>query len=136
MQVIQAIQKFFHNPFRFEPISQQDLIEISQPHAQPNEVWRIACPCGGTLFRENQVQADGNVYQTGGLLELANGQKFRASFNIDTAKEAGKQVAQIFVLVKQEWYALEDDYLMEVLGLSHQDVFPYTLQTDREFVQL
>lgn len=135
MNIFTAIQHFISKPFRFEPISDKDLLEISHNHANANEVWDLSCPCGGTLFKGKQLEADGRTYQTGGLVQFVNGQSYRASFLLNTAKEMGSEAEQIFVQIKEQWHALEDETLWQILSLTPQEIFPVSIKSDREIAR-
>lgn len=135
MNIFNAIQGFFLKPFRFEPITDKDLQEITSVHAQGNEIWNFSCPCGGTMFRNKELTADGSVYQVGGEVQLANGQEYTASFLLNTAKAIGEQTEQVYIQVKENWFAIDDEELLGVLGLPKQEVFPIEIQRNQAMVR-
>jgi hypothetical protein len=91
-------------------------------------------PCSSSTLGNPKIPLDGRNYICAGTIILKNGMKLQANFEINTHTFDFLENDSVKVYIENEraWYYLDEHDLYELLGVTRDEVFPYTWLPDRQ----
>jgi hypothetical protein len=113
------------------PFTKHDMEVAPISFSGTNSVMVWTGPCSATSWKGSKIPLDGRQYESGGEIILKNGQRLRASLLIKTTDFDFLIRAGTYVNVDEVWYRWDESELLEKLGLSSQEAFPFFWITDR-----
>ena len=114
------------------PFTKQDLEQVPISFCNENDAWVIVGPCSMTVWREKTIPLDGRKYILGGKIILKNNLVLNASFDIDTTTFDFLVKSSVYVNLSEIWYRWDEAQLLEKLGVSYVEAFPFKWLPDRE----
>jgi hypothetical protein len=90
-------------------------------------------PCSSSILRSPKVPLDGRHYICAGTIILKNGVKLQANFEINTHTFDFLERDSVKTYIEKEraWYYLNEQELYDLLGVTRDEVLPYTWLPDR-----
>jgi hypothetical protein len=114
------------------PFTKRDLEQAPISFCKENEACVIVGPCSQSVWDEPKIPLDGRKYCLGGKIILRNNLVLRASFTIDTTTFDFLVKPSAYVYLNEVWYKLDEPELLEKLGLTYDEAFPFKWSPDRE----
>ncbi|RZK51825.1 MAG: hypothetical protein EOO91_20345 [Pedobacter sp.] len=118
------------------PLRIKDIEEMGVPISflKVGEVSVRVGPCSGRIWSSAKIPLDGRHYRCSGKIILKNGLELRANFEISTHTFdfLERDSVRIYIENEDAWYAMSEDELYEILGVSKENALPYQWLPDRE----
>jgi hypothetical protein len=90
-------------------------------------------PCSSSVLGSPKIPLDGRHYICAGTIILKNGMKLQANFEINTHTFDFLDCDSVKAYIDREkaWYYLKEQELYDLLGVTRDEVLPYTWLPDR-----
>jgi hypothetical protein len=100
---------------------------------EKGEVMVRVGPCSSTFLNASKIPMDGRYYICSGIIILKNGKKLIANFEINTHTFdfLERDTVKIYIDKEKTWYYIHEPELLNIIGITSEDAFPYTWLPDR-----